>query len=171
MGRPSKISEIIRYRDTPDGPEGVTRAEEILNYLRLGLSQEDAATMGGVSESTFYRWRERGEAASQLHDEGIEVPEDEEPYREFWETLTRARVEGEAYHVRIIRDAGMADWRASAWFLERSQPAKYGRRDRLEVITPERLDEEIERIVAELRRRAEQGDVTAAKALDEMREE
>lgn len=46
--------------------------------------------------------------------------------------LTHARARAEAAHVRNIRTAAQQDWRASAWFLERTRPQEFGRIDRVE---------------------------------------
>jgi hypothetical protein len=46
--------------------------------------------------------------------------------------LTHARARAEAAHVRNVRRAAEQDWRASAWFLERTRPQEFGRIDRVE---------------------------------------
>jgi hypothetical protein len=71
--------------------------------------------MAGIAESTYHRWIERGEAG-------------ESPFREFSELTRASRAEARSKHVRTIRKAGReGDWKAAAWFLERSDRANWGR--------------------------------------------
>lgn len=59
------------------------------------------------------------------------IPDDTKPY---WHRLLlpvlvqHARARAEADHVRVIRAAAANDWKASAWWLERSRPESFGRR-------------------------------------------
>lgn len=109
-GRPSKLT-----------PEAQAR---IIEALRAGNYQESAAAYAGVGVATFYRWMERGKR------------DDAEPeYREFREAVERARAEAEVRNVGLIqRSASEGTWQAAAWFLERSFPNRWGRRERHEVV-------------------------------------
>lgn len=104
----------------------------ISNWLKLGYYQEDAAVMAGIGESTFYKWMKD---AREL-DEGEREPESDtdDLLLELIEAVKKSRAESEGAHIRNIRRA--ADngvWQASAWFLERSHPKKWGRRSALEL--------------------------------------
>jgi hypothetical protein len=72
---------------------------------------KDACAVAGIGESTFYLWLLRGMAG-------------EEPYLEFVEMvqLARARVRTSLVD-EIITDK---DWRAKAWYLERTWPDAFG---------------------------------------------
>ena len=73
--------------------------------------------MAGIGKTTYYRWLDKAE-------DGIEE------YREFRNAVQKARAEAEGAHIMNIRKA--ADngvWQASAWFLERSHPSKWGRKN------------------------------------------
>ncbi len=104
----------------------------ISNWLKLGYYQEDAAVMSGISESTFYNWMKK---ANSLDIDQKEPENDNETLLlELLEAVKKSRAEAEGAHIRNIRraaDNGM--WQASAWFLERSHPKKWGRRSALEV--------------------------------------
>lgn len=138
MARPSKLTPEIQ--------------EQICNWLKLGYYQEDAAIMAGISPSTYYEWMKKGdeegkqlEGAKELpaptDDISLIAPMDEAqegevilPFLEFSEAVKKARAEAEGAHIRNIRKA--ADngvWQASAWFLERSFPKKWGKRSSLEI--------------------------------------
>ena len=55
-------------------------------------------------------------------------------YSEFSEAVARARAEAEGAHIKNIRRAAdNGTWQASAWFLERSFPKKWGKRSTLDI--------------------------------------
>ena len=105
MGRRSKLTPEVQ--------------EKICEYVRQGLTYEIAARAAGISESTFYRWRERGERARSGK------------FREFWEALKRAEAEAEQRLVERILAASSDTWQAAAWMLERRYPDRWGRKDRV----------------------------------------
>ena len=138
MARPTKLTPEVQL--------------EICNWLKLGYYQEDAAIMAGISASTYYEWMkkgelervalEEGEKARTLPDTSLPASEDGTPeielvypFMEFSEAVKKARAEAEGAHIRNIRKA--ADngvWQASAWFLERSHPKKWGKRSQLDLV-------------------------------------
>ena len=138
MARPSKISPSV--------------IEDVCNWLKLGYYQEDAAVMAGISPSTFYDWMKKGdEKADDIEEtkaltspdsslpaiqdvEGTEVGEIVNLYSEFSEAVKRARAEAEGAHIRNIRRAAdNGSWQASAWWLERSFPKKWGKGSAIEI--------------------------------------
>ena len=103
IGRPSKLED--------------SRVEELVKWLKLGYYIEDACTLAGIGKTTYYRWLEKAE-------EGLEE------YRDFRDSVQKARAEAEGAHIMNIRKA--ADngvWQASAWYLERSHPSKWGKKN------------------------------------------
>ena len=130
MARPTKL--------TPDV------IEDICNWLKLGYYQEDAATMAGISASTFYDWMKKGDEGQKALESGTSsslpaIQEDGEVeivdmYSEFSEAVKKARAEAEGAHLRNIRRAAdNGTWQASAWWLERSFPKKWGKRNTLDI--------------------------------------
>jgi len=138
MARPSKLTPEVQ--------------ENICNWLKLGYYQEDAAIMAGIAPSTYYEWMKKGEVERvalesdedmlALPDTSLPASEDGTPqielvypFMEFSEAVKKARAEAEGAHIRNIRKA--ADngvWQASAWFLERSHPKKWGKRSQLDLV-------------------------------------
>jgi hypothetical protein len=102
MGRPSKC--------TPE----VTAA--IADRIRAGNFPDVAARCEGVGKSTFYAWMQRGEA------------EDEGPYRDFVESVTRAEADFESLTLADVRSA--VDQQGNAvnakWLLERRNRDRWG---------------------------------------------
>lgn len=91
----------------------------IVAEVEAGGRYDDACEAHGVHRSTLYRWLERGELG-------------EEPYDGFCDALMRARATAKLNAVKNVR-AGMlpskepaADWKAEAWYLERTDSANYG---------------------------------------------
>jgi hypothetical protein len=90
--------------------------DKICNALRAGNHAKVAAEFGGVSETTFFRWMQEGEAATS----GAK--------REFWEAIKKAEADAEVQRVARIAKAGQDGvWQADAWWLERKFPERWGR--------------------------------------------
>lgn len=88
------------------------RQQKILDALRAGNYLETAATYAGVHRDTLNEWRKKFPGFSDAVDE--------------------ARASAEAKNVAIIQRAAELHWQAAAWWLERSFPGRYGRRERIE---------------------------------------
>lgn len=118
--------------------------KKICAGIEAGLSQKQAAIHATVSESTYHRWKAKGENAKS----GI--------FREFWERLKKAEIKIRKKHLdridkaasgrqtsiekRVKRDQKgnviertviskvlAPQWQASAWILERKFPSEFGR--------------------------------------------
>lgn len=100
--------------------------KKILDAVRAGAYMEQAAHHAGINQATLYRWLERGA--------GDDAPA---RFREFREALTRARADAEVGAVAALRRAMPDDWRAAAFFLERSFPVRWRRRDSHEHTGPD----------------------------------
>lgn len=80
-----------------------------------GASIEGACLLSGISVSTYYNWRARGE-------------EGEEPFTAFLEAVKGSETVIESRLVEMILDVVPDKWQAGAWFLERRFPERWGRR-------------------------------------------
>lgn len=125
-GRPTKL--------TPEVAAAIVASVEEGNY------PEVAAEAEGVDGSTFYRWMQRGESDEDK----------DQAFREFRESVTRARASAERAMVRIVRTASNDNPQAAQWFLERSRPERWGRRDHVVVET--RVQEELNEALDKLQR-------------------
>lgn len=115
--------------------------QRLTTGLKAGLYREEAAIGAGIGTSTFYRWMKEGqahaEAETQAALDNLDNPEWEpdEPTRQrvIWEAVKEAEATAELAHVANVRQAAMSGaWQASAWWLERKMPQKWGRHDRVE---------------------------------------
>lgn len=87
------------------------RRERVLELLRAGNYMEIAASCAGISKDTLYKW--------------IAADAD------FADAVKEAQAVAETAHIANIVRAGLdGTWQASAWFLERKYPDRYGRQDR-----------------------------------------
>lgn len=137
------------------------RKEIILYEIEEGATRELAAMLAGITEQTLYNWIKRGKeyepsdnldnltkkeliqkakaqgvtgAAKLKKDELIEKLEEAEAvYFNFWQDLQRAEAVAMKKHIANIVRAGIEDWKASAWYLERRDPDNWAKRDRLQV--------------------------------------
>ena len=92
--------------------------EVIAGHIRDGNYPEVAASLAGISPSTFYLWMDRGR-------KGVA------PFLEFLESIERAQARATIDRVAyIVRAAEVGHWRAAAWLLERTRPEQYGKRSR-----------------------------------------
>ena len=106
MGRPDKL--------TPE------RAARILYLVSAGVTIDTACGAVGIDDSAYFRWVKRGSLPE-------DHPDFDQKYRDFHDAAMQARANAEANAVIGITEQGPEDWRAFAWFLERSFPRKYGR--------------------------------------------
>ena len=94
-----------------------TREAKIIQATRAGCDIEVACRAAGVSRSTYYRWKARGER------------EHTGEYHDFVQALRAAEAEAEVHAVVVIRKAmHEGDWRASLAFLERRFPDRWSKR-------------------------------------------
>lgn len=110
MARPRKLTPELRDR--------------LATWIRAGNPIPVACKASGIVESTFHDWMDRGRRA--LEADG--VPEGEEPFVEFLESIERAMDETEAALVAMVTRAAQRNgWQAAAWILERRWPERWGK--------------------------------------------
>ena len=107
-GRPTKLTPELQ--------------KKIIATLSAGNHVSVTCDFVGITEHTFYGWLHRGER---------NAPSDQAAgYPEFYQEVKRARASAEVQSVARIRQAGGdGQWQADAWFLERSIPKRWGRRN------------------------------------------
>ena len=91
--------------------------KRICDALQKGNTRRVACLVGGVDESTFYNWINRGQEP-QVKKDG-EPYASELPFVEFFKAVTRAEAECESFHVENLLNHAKDDWRASIEWLKR----------------------------------------------------
>ena len=95
------------------------RAERLLLAVRGGNYLETACSYAGIGYTTLRRWIAKADD-----------PDSPPEYLEFKEALEKARADAEVGALaKIQKAASEGAWQASAWYLERSRPEKWSRRD------------------------------------------
>lgn len=107
--------------------------EELCEVLRGGNFICVACDYVGIDESTYYGWVKRAEAELERVDNGEEPTEKGQIYVRFFKAVTRARKDAERKSVESLRKSGDEDWRAHAFWLERSFPDRWGKRSHVDV--------------------------------------
>jgi hypothetical protein len=113
-GRPSKISDMVEVH-REGGVVSLPITDAICDVLKLGNYLETAAAVVGIERQTLYNWIEKGRRAKSG------------PYRQFFDAVEKAQSNAESLLVGRIMVAGVKEWQANAWMLERKWPRKYGR--------------------------------------------
>lgn len=86
----------------------------VCNALAAGNTRRASCRYAGISHETFYQW---------LKDQP-----------DFSDAVEKAEADAEVRHVaNIAKAANDGTWTASAWWLERRQPADWGRKDRIDL--------------------------------------
>lgn len=118
-GRPTKLSREL--------------ANAVAELVRQGAYWEEAALSIGISRASLYAWREEGEADLEHGRDTV--------FSHFLDAITRASAEAEAQAASALYRHRFTDWRAALAFLERRNPAQWGKREHVEhsgtVRTPE----------------------------------
>lgn len=134
--------------------------QAIIDALKTGSYVEDAAAYVGITATTLWNWMDRGnkERNRLAAFPDTEPDTTEVAFLEFLEAVETARA---AAHLRAVaqiqKAAADGTWQAAAWYLERSAPKKWGRRDTTEVTGAEggaiRIDvatDELERKISKI---------------------
>ena len=95
----------------------------IVAELEQGAPISMACDAAMISEGTYHRWRQEGQALGSG------------PLHEFWEATTRARSKGRQALFGTVRKAAVDDPKCAMWLLERGHREHFARRT--EVTGPE----------------------------------
>lgn len=134
---------------------------EILAAVQVGATYAHAAAAAGIGERTLYEWLARGERYDLAVESGLEPPRDDVAFSVLRSEVQRARARARLAAVSTIRLAYQGqrdpetgeftvfpDWKAAAWYLERTSPEEYGRRWAPETAQAVTAEEELEALVA-----------------------
>jgi hypothetical protein len=84
---------------------------QLIKYIEAGNYNKTACDAVGIDEQTFYRWiKEKSE---------------------FSESIKRAESKAIIRNLTIIQLAAQKNWQAAAWFLERKDYERWGRKEQI----------------------------------------
>jgi hypothetical protein len=135
-----KDSVTTKYNNSFGRKTKLTKAmiKDICFQLSQGRNIKTTCELLGIWESTWNRWKNRGEAiinideTPDITEEEIdkrlkEVPEEEHIFWEFCKSVRRARAVFKASQIDNVRRAGTeGKWQASTWLLEKMFPNEFG---------------------------------------------
>lgn len=93
-----------------------TKIKEICKIIKDGNYDIVACKLVGISQDAFYDWYNKGKAAIEAKEQNI--------YREFAESLDRAKAQAEDSCVKYIKKH--KDWKARSWYLSRKFGERWG---------------------------------------------
>lgn len=102
--------------------------ERIAYALMKGTSWAGACAHGDIDPRAGYDWVDRARHEIAARDAGEPADPYEERFVQFYMAVVRARSSAELRAVESISDAMLEDWRAAAWWLERTRVRQFGRR-------------------------------------------
>ena len=125
MAARSKLNDTVTVEGIPDEQgrrttRQMTRQDMVMELVRQGCTQKVAAVRAGISESSFYSWRDKGRKAKSGQ------------YHDFAQALEEAQAVAEATLTLQLRAHGSTEWRAVAWMLERRFPDTWRERKSLD---------------------------------------
>lgn len=119
LGRPTKLNEDM--------------AVAIIALLSRGNYRKIVAEFVGIRGDTLSAWVDKGTSYLTMLANDETLDDDEQMFADFAAGVFRAEARSEIDAIESIMNAGKHDWRASAWYLERTRPDRFGKIDRSEV--------------------------------------
>ena len=128
-GRPSKLSTDLQ--------------EKLCGLISRGHYATTACAAVGLGEATYFRWMELGVDHLETRNGKRTRIKAKSPFKEFREAVERAKAQAQMFAMEAIRDAAFdvvagpnkttkvraKNWTAAAWFLERTAPNQFARRE------------------------------------------
>lgn len=111
--------------------------DEIARYVRVGNYIETAAIAAGVHKATFYNWMKQANKLRELLARAQETGEKPKLTKfdrltlKFLDAVEKATAEADFGDVATIKTASKTNWQAAAWRLERKDPKRWGRQDKV----------------------------------------
>ncbi|MFZ5850347.1 MAG: hypothetical protein ACOYY2_02995 [Actinomycetota bacterium] len=124
--------------------------ERIVQAIAAGNFGETAARAAGIATATYYQWMAKGRDERTRRENGERPKASQSKYVDFAEAVESAKAQAETRAVTLITKAALdGTWQAAAWYLERTQPQKYGRFTRTEVTGADGGAVRVEQVSAE----------------------
>ena len=83
--------------------------DNLIKYIEAGNYIETACDAVGISKQTFYRWQEEKS--------------------DFSDAIKKAESKAITRNLLLIQNAAKKSWQAAAWFLERKDYERWGRKE------------------------------------------
>ena len=129
--------------------EIIVEAEKL---LKMGNYVVTVCGCLDIEESTWYNWIKYAKEATKKLELGEILTKSEALHLKFLKSTTRARNEATNRNVSIIQKAATEDWKASAWWLERTKANLFAQKativieDKMESIDMNEVNQFIEEV-------------------------
>lgn len=116
LAEPKPVTAI-----TPDKIEVLCRA------LMMGNTHTNACRLAAINYDLFRRWMALGgyPLGGGKNSVQIDPDEAEEPYASFAQSVVQAKAVAEERAINQVIAAGDRDWKAAAWYLEKTNPDEW----------------------------------------------
>lgn len=118
--RTNAVGEKVLSVGSRDKREDKLVVQKILEALKAGHTDKEAAIFAGIRPQLLYQWMREGEDA----------PEGTLAYK-FREQADLAKSKALNEYLQSIRRASKRNWQAAAWWLEKRKPEVYGKKAEL----------------------------------------
>lgn len=99
--------------------------EDAVKYIEAGNYSIVVCNYLGIDESTWYRWKSKGEEDIQNDKNNI--------YCKFYKSIKKAEAVAEMRSVTIIQSFSRDNWQAAAWYLERKYKDRWSKTEKHEI--------------------------------------
>lgn len=105
------------------------QVEAFEKNMTLGVDIQTACSLAQIPVSTLYYYKQKAERIYKAKSGKDEALTDyEKELICLLEVIKKSKAEAIKRNVAIVQQAAMKQWQAAAWWLERTEPEKYGRR-------------------------------------------
>lgn len=120
MALPQQVANIGRESTlTPEVHDAIVSAVKLGNYESV------AYRSAGVKESTFFKWKQKGNASIEREDDDI--------YAQLVQDINLALAFAETDGVSELRHHGKRSYTATIEFLARRYPQRWGKQDKVQI--------------------------------------
>jgi hypothetical protein len=112
---------------------------KIIEGFRKGYYTKTVLESAGLGIRQFKRWMAYGKAGRSPY------------YRKFYLDVLAAKAEAEHNNVDCVQKAAKTTWQAAAWLLERRTTARWGRKDRSELVVTSNKPKDLGQVVTQIR--------------------
>lgn len=140
-GRP-KNTQKVKVRQAPTLTQTIIRRDghkthvrtkyspdvhkKVIESVKMGRSLTDSGILAGLGRDTLWGWLDQGRKQPDIYPEYAQLVQDIE------EAQASRRAEAVDNIVTVGNSQQAGTWQANAWFLERTDPENWGRKDKVE---------------------------------------
>lgn len=99
--------------------------QQIVQHLQIGVDLVTAAAAAGVPQKMIDRIHDRAVQAMSRYEDDERLDAEQLAYLELLRGFEQGRARQKVSMMAAITKAGMSDWHASAWWLERNYPDEF----------------------------------------------